>query len=113
MFTRVLILVAELVYEIDCSYNYRPDHCMYGSGCPAAEEQGVRILHANRRAAVTDKFPPFRLIYQAIQQVIIIMSYASNFEKGQIDFFNLNEIKMNELKMKFIWQRFLSSQWLN
>uniref|UniRef100_A0A2P2I8W3 UDP-D-xylose:beta-D-glucoside alpha-1,3-D-xylosyltransferase n=2 Tax=Hirondellea gigas TaxID=1518452 RepID=A0A2P2I8W3_9CRUS len=61
----------ELVYVWDCSYNYRPDHCMYSSACDAAEGPGIRVLHANRRAAFTDKFPPFTHIYQAMKKFVV------------------------------------------
>ena len=44
---------------------------MYGSVCPTVEEGGVKILHANRRAAHIDKFPPFRDTYMSLSKVIL------------------------------------------
>ncbi|KAF2361052.1 Glycosyl transferase family 8 [Trinorchestia longiramus] len=58
----------ELVYMLDCSYNYRPDHCMYGSVCGPALKTGAKIIHASRRAAFTEKFPPFRDVYNAVAE---------------------------------------------
>lgn len=52
-----------------CQWNYRPDHCIYGSNCHPAEQQGVFILHGNRGVYHDDKQPAFRAVYQAIQKV--------------------------------------------
>uniref|UniRef100_A0A3P9JRN5 UDP-D-xylose:beta-D-glucoside alpha-1,3-D-xylosyltransferase n=1 Tax=Oryzias latipes TaxID=8090 RepID=A0A3P9JRN5_ORYLA len=49
-----------------CQWNYRPDHCMYGSNCKGAEEEGVSILHGNRGVYHDDKQPAFKVIYDAI-----------------------------------------------
>ncbi|KAA0203173.1 hypothetical protein HAZT_HAZT011063 [Hyalella azteca] len=59
----------ELVYVLDCSYNFRPDHCMYGSVCKPASKTGAKLIHASRRAAFTDKFPPFQEVYNTIAMV--------------------------------------------
>ncbi|RNA32404.1 glucoside xylosyltransferase 1-like isoform X2 [Brachionus plicatilis] len=56
------------LYEYDCSWNYRPDHCMYGSNCRAAEKNGARILHGCRRVFQTEKEPAFRQIYKAFEK---------------------------------------------
>ncbi|CAF0713883.1 unnamed protein product [Brachionus calyciflorus] len=55
------------LYEYDCSWNYRPDHCMYGSNCKSAEANGIRILHGCRRVFQSDKEPAFREIYKAFE----------------------------------------------
>lgn len=59
----------ERLYEYDCSWNYRPDHCMYGSNCRSAENNGAKILHGCRRVFQTDKEPAFRDIYKAFEKV--------------------------------------------
>lgn len=52
-----------------CQWNYRPDHCIYGSNCQQAEQEGVFILHGNRGVYHDDKQPAFRAVYEAIQKV--------------------------------------------
>ena len=59
------------LYVYDCSWNYRPDHCMYGSNCKIAEREGVRVLHGCRRVFQNEKEPAFRSIYNTINNVII------------------------------------------
>lgn len=59
----------ESLFVFPCHWNYRPDHCIYGSNCAAAEEHGVYILHGNRGVYHDDKQPAFRAIYEAIQKV--------------------------------------------
>lgn len=59
----------ECLYIFPCQWNYRPDHCMYGSNCKAAEEEGVSILHGNRGVYHDDKQPAFRVVYDAIREV--------------------------------------------
>lgn len=56
----------ECLYTFPCQWNYRPDHCMYGSNCKGAEEEGVAILHGNRGAYHDDKQPAFKAVYDAI-----------------------------------------------
>ncbi|XP_023649677.1 glucoside xylosyltransferase 2 isoform X1 [Paramormyrops kingsleyae] len=56
----------ECLYMFPCQWNYRPDHCMYGSNCKGAEEEGVSILHGNRGVYHDDKQPAFRAVYDAI-----------------------------------------------
>ncbi|XP_076128213.1 glucoside xylosyltransferase 1 isoform X1 [Alosa pseudoharengus] len=58
----------EGLFVFPCQWNYRPDHCIYGSNCAAAEQHGVFVLHGNRGVYHNDKQPAFRAIYQAIQQ---------------------------------------------
>ncbi|XP_029009567.1 glucoside xylosyltransferase 1-like isoform X1 [Betta splendens] len=58
----------ESLYVFPCQWNYRPDHCIYGSNCQPAEQQGVFILHGNRGVYHDDKQPAFRAVYQAIQK---------------------------------------------
>lgn len=61
--------VTESLYVFPCQWNYRPDHCIYGSNCQQAEQEGVFILHGNRGVYHDDKQPAFRAVYQAIQKV--------------------------------------------
>ncbi|XP_053834833.1 glucoside xylosyltransferase 1 isoform X3 [Vidua macroura] len=57
----------ESLYVFPCQWNYRPDHCIYGSNCKAAEEGGIFILHGNRGVYHDDKQPTFRAVYEAIK----------------------------------------------
>uniref|UniRef100_A0A673YH03 UDP-D-xylose:beta-D-glucoside alpha-1,3-D-xylosyltransferase n=1 Tax=Salmo trutta TaxID=8032 RepID=A0A673YH03_SALTR len=56
---------SECLYTFPCQWNYRPDHCMYGSNCKGAEEEGVSILHGNRGVYHDDKQPAFKVVYDA------------------------------------------------
>lgn len=58
----------ECLYVFPCQWNYRPDHCIYGSNCQQADKEGVFILHGNRGVYHDDKQPAFRAIYEAIQK---------------------------------------------
>ncbi|KAM6987058.1 glucoside xylosyltransferase 1 [Aplochiton taeniatus] len=58
----------EYLLEVPCQWNYRPDHCIYGSNCVSAEEGGIYILHGNRGVYHDHKQPAFRAIYEAIRQ---------------------------------------------
>ncbi|XP_038666603.1 glucoside xylosyltransferase 2 isoform X2 [Scyliorhinus canicula] len=57
----------EYLYVFPCQWNYRPDHCMYGSNCRGAEDQGVSILHGNRGVYHDDKQPAFKVVYEAVR----------------------------------------------
>uniref|UniRef100_A0A803J9G0 UDP-D-xylose:beta-D-glucoside alpha-1,3-D-xylosyltransferase n=1 Tax=Xenopus tropicalis TaxID=8364 RepID=A0A803J9G0_XENTR len=59
----------EMLYVFPCHWNYRPDHCMYGSNCKAAEEEGVSILHGNRGVYHDEKQPAFKAFYEVIRDV--------------------------------------------
>lgn len=58
----------ESLFVFPCQWNYRPDHCIYGSNCAAAEQHGIYILHGNRGVYHDDKQPAFRAVYDIIQQ---------------------------------------------
>ncbi|XP_039665884.1 glucoside xylosyltransferase 1-like isoform X2 [Perca fluviatilis] len=58
----------ESLYVFPCQWNYRPDHCIYGSNCQQADQEGVFILHGNRGVYHDDKQPAFRAVYEAIQK---------------------------------------------
>ncbi|XP_055011164.1 glucoside xylosyltransferase 1-like isoform X2 [Boleophthalmus pectinirostris] len=58
----------ESLFVFPCEWNYRPDHCIYGSNCHTADQQGVFILHGNRGVFHDDKQPAFRVVYNAIQK---------------------------------------------
>nr|XP_057942099.1 glucoside xylosyltransferase 1-like isoform X2 [Doryrhamphus excisus] len=68
----------ESLYVFPCQWNYRPDHCVYGSNCQRAEEVGVFILHGNRGVYHNEKQPSFKAVYQAIQQ----FSFGDNMESS-------------------------------
>ncbi|XP_036284738.1 glucoside xylosyltransferase 2 isoform X1 [Pipistrellus kuhlii] len=57
----------ECLYVFPCHWNYRPDHCMYGSNCKGAELEGVSVLHGNRGVYHDDKQPTFKALYEAIR----------------------------------------------
>ncbi|XP_068162552.1 glucoside xylosyltransferase 1-like isoform X2 [Antennarius striatus] len=59
----------ECLLEFPCQWNYRPDHCIYGSNCASAEEDGIYILHGNRGVYHDRKQPAFRAVYEAIQKI--------------------------------------------
>lgn len=56
----------ESLYVFPCQWNYRPDHCIYGSNCKEAED-GIFILHGNRGVYHDDKQPAFRAVYEALR----------------------------------------------
>uniref|UniRef100_A0A1A8EIX4 Glucoside xylosyltransferase 1 n=2 Tax=Nothobranchius korthausae TaxID=1143690 RepID=A0A1A8EIX4_9TELE len=58
----------EFLLEFPCKWNYRPDHCIYGSNCASAEEDGIYMLHGNRGVYHDHKQPAFKAIYEAIKQ---------------------------------------------
>ncbi|XP_056133657.1 glucoside xylosyltransferase 1 [Lampris incognitus] len=57
----------ECLLEFPCQWNYRPDHCIYGSNCASAEENGIYILHGNRGVYHDQKQPAFRAVYNSIR----------------------------------------------
>ncbi|XP_040834827.1 glucoside xylosyltransferase 1 isoform X3 [Ochotona curzoniae] len=57
----------ESLFVFPCQWNYRPDHCIYGSNCRGAEEEGVSVLHGNRGVYHDDKQPAFRAVYEALR----------------------------------------------
>ncbi|XP_034260172.1 glucoside xylosyltransferase 1 isoform X2 [Pantherophis guttatus] len=57
----------ESLFVFPCQWNYRPDHCIYGSNCQEAEKEGIFILHGNRGVYHDDKQPTFRAVYYAIK----------------------------------------------
>ncbi len=57
-----------MLHLFSCEWNFRPDHCMYGSNCKAAEERGISIVHGNRQSFHGDKQPTFRAVYDAFAQ---------------------------------------------
>ena len=70
-----LFLFPECLFTFPCQWNYRPDHCMYGSNCKGAEEEGVSILHGNRGVYHDDKQPAFKAVYDAIHDVSESLMY--------------------------------------
>ncbi|KAJ8269783.1 hypothetical protein COCON_G00123900 [Conger conger] len=60
----------ESLFVFPCQWNFRPDHCIYGSNCAPAEEEGVFILHGNRGVYHDEKQPAFRAMYDAINQYV-------------------------------------------
>uniref|UniRef100_A0A8C7ZWI8 Glucoside xylosyltransferase 1 n=1 Tax=Oryzias sinensis TaxID=183150 RepID=A0A8C7ZWI8_9TELE len=68
----------ESLYVFPCQWNYRPDHCMYGSNCAQAEREGVFILHGNRGVYHNDKQPAFQAVYKTIQKY----QFGENLERS-------------------------------
>lgn len=67
----------ECLYVFPCQWNYRPDHCMYGSNCKGAELEGVSVLHGNRGVYHDDKQPTFKALYEAIRDVsVFLLSFS-------------------------------------
>jgi len=79
----------EKLFVYPCEWNYRPDHCMYSQTCHTAVEEGVAVLHGNRRAFHNDKQPAFKAVYNAISDY--------DFETGQPEKDLITRIK-TELK---------------
>lgn len=67
--------VPESLYVFPCQWNYRPDHCIYGSNCKEAEQSGVFVLHGNRGVFHDHKQPAFRAVYEAIQKVELVKNF--------------------------------------
>lgn len=76
----------ECLYTFPCQWNYRPDHCMYGSNCKGAEEEGVSILHGNRGVYHDDKQPAFKVVYDSIRNVSHLFTCAHIKVFGQVYF---------------------------
>ncbi|XP_038596268.1 glucoside xylosyltransferase 2 [Tachyglossus aculeatus] len=57
----------ECLYVFPCQWNYRPDHCMYGSNCKGAEEEGISVLHGNRGVYHDSKQPTFKALYEVMR----------------------------------------------
>ncbi|XP_064422346.1 glucoside xylosyltransferase 2 isoform X2 [Latimeria chalumnae] len=75
----------DCLYIFPCQWNYRPDHCMYGSNCKGAEEEGVSILHGNRGVYHDDKQPAFKAVYEAIHDLsfwTLYTLYVVGFHKS-------------------------------
>lgn len=47
---------------------------MYGSNCKGAEDEGVSILHGNRGVYHDNKQPAFKVVYDAIHDVSILVA---------------------------------------
>ena len=69
LYSSCVLLFVEKLRVLPCQWNYRPDHCMYGSVCKTAETEGVFIVHGNRGYYHNDKQPAFKAIYQSIRDV--------------------------------------------
>ncbi|KAJ7403237.1 Glucoside xylosyltransferase 2 [Pitangus sulphuratus] len=63
----VMLMNLTRIRSAHFKWNYRPDHCMYGSNCRGAEEEGVSILHGNRGVYHDDKQPTFKALYEVIR----------------------------------------------
>ncbi|OXB68099.1 hypothetical protein ASZ78_014560 [Callipepla squamata] len=63
----VMLMNLTRIRSTQFRWNYRPDHCMYGSNCKGAEEEGVSILHGNRGVYHDDKQPTFKALYEVIR----------------------------------------------
>uniref|UniRef100_A0A4W6D6Y2 Glucoside xylosyltransferase 1 n=1 Tax=Lates calcarifer TaxID=8187 RepID=A0A4W6D6Y2_LATCA len=83
----------ESLLEFPCQWNYRPDHCIYGSNCASAEEDGVYILHGNRGVYHDHKQPAFRAVYEAIRQVGVPL--CVRFSKTSVHYSIFNPCKFN------------------
>lgn len=50
---------------------------MYGSNCKGAEVEGVSILHGNRGVYHDNKQPAFKVVYDAIHDVSILVAWKN------------------------------------
>lgn len=44
---------------------------MYSSLCKVAEKEGIVVLHGSRGIFHSDKYPPFRSVYKAMEEVSV------------------------------------------
>ena len=70
-----VFLHIESLFVFPCQWNYRPDHCIYGSNCLEAEEEGIFVLHGNRGVYHDDKQPAFRAVYEALRNVSVLKKF--------------------------------------
>uniref|UniRef100_A0A8C5PNT1 Glucoside xylosyltransferase 1 n=1 Tax=Leptobrachium leishanense TaxID=445787 RepID=A0A8C5PNT1_9ANUR len=57
-----ILFFGAFLFVFPCPWNYRPDHCIYGSNCQEAEDGGIFILHGNRGVYHDNKQPTFRAV---------------------------------------------------
>ncbi|XP_036387884.1 glucoside xylosyltransferase 2 isoform X2 [Megalops cyprinoides] len=95
----------ECLYTFPCQWNYRPDHCMYGSNCKGAEEEGVAILHGNRGVYHDDKQPAFKAVYDAIHDYPFEDNiFQSLFQPLQTKFLNTVNTLCGRIPQVFLKQ---------
>eukprot|EP00730_Choanoeca_flexa_P001025 TRINITY_DN10448_c0_g1_i2.p1 TRINITY_DN10448_c0_g1~~TRINITY_DN10448_c0_g1_i2.p1 ORF type:complete len:367 (+),score=29.36 TRINITY_DN10448_c0_g1_i2:93-1193(+) len=73
----------EALLELDCSWNFRPDHCQYGMDC---DTKRVKILHGNRGVFVNTKDTP------NVRPVNIVPSYKAVFDSFRQLPFQLSDV---------------------
>lgn len=65
------------MYVLECSWNFRADHCRPKFSCGAATQTGPKLIHGNDRKFVGEKWynsitePAFEAIYSSINEVKI------------------------------------------
>ncbi|KAL5006967.1 hypothetical protein ScPMuIL_015773 [Solemya velum] len=59
------------LYVYSCEWNFRPDHCMYGSVCKEAEVEGISVLHGSRGVWHSEKEPAFKAFHFVIKEFAI------------------------------------------
>ncbi|XP_046742097.1 glucoside xylosyltransferase 1 isoform X2 [Diprion similis] len=69
----------ERLYIYPCRYNYRPDHCMYMSVCTEAEKDGALVLHGSRGTFHSQKQPPFKAVFRAMEEYQLNTDPVDNF----------------------------------
>ncbi|XP_012257727.2 glucoside xylosyltransferase 1 [Athalia rosae] len=69
----------ERLYIYPCRYNYRPDHCMYMSVCTEAEKKGALVLHGSRGTFHSEKQPPFKAVFRAMEEYQLDTDPFENF----------------------------------
>ncbi|XP_039271125.2 glucoside xylosyltransferase 1-like [Styela clava] len=57
---------SDMLYELSCDWNYRPDHCMFGQMCKPAKN-GVKVVHGFRGVYHNEKEPAFKAVFDAIK----------------------------------------------
>ena len=68
----------EIMYRLDCSWNFRTDHCTGDFTCISAKNTGPKILHGSRKF-FTKSDNSFSRIYNSLNNVIDIIIIKALF----------------------------------
>lgn len=93
----------DLLYVFTCNWNFRPDHCMYGSNCKAAEINGISVVHGNRAVFHSDKQPFFRAVYDAVSQCTLgehVVKFVHKLQRNLVPFKDTDCGKLTEEVLK-------------
>lgn len=53
-----------------CTYNFRPDHCIYSPTCALLKQpnETIKLLHGNRDSFFNHKCPEFKAVFQTFEE---------------------------------------------